>query len=88
MTVPSTTDPLEHPRYERLRRRAEARRARVEQEWESDAGDVEPPTPTQAMLALGTQVTTWTARLVVLTFVLIVIGLAIELGVAEAIPLP
>ena len=44
--------------------------------------------PTDAMLALGTATSKWVARLIVLAFAVVAIGLGIELGVAESIPFP
>jgi hypothetical protein len=52
------------------------------------ARSVEFETPTDAMLALGTRVATWTERLVLLTFIVIAVALGIELGLIDSIPLP
>jgi hypothetical protein len=43
-------------------------------------------TPTAAMAALGGQVLTWTTRIVVIAFILIVIAVGRELGVTDGIP--
>lgn len=78
-------------------RAADEWRTRAADEWrartelrgrEKQAQTDEPPTATDAMLALGGRVAAWTERLVLLVFLLIVIGLGIELGVAGAIPFP
>ena len=44
--------------------------------------------PTDAMLALATATSKWVARFIVAAFVVVAIGLGIELGVAELIPFP
>jgi hypothetical protein len=89
LTLPADTEVRQRRTYRRLRQSAEDVRARAEQRIrEADLPNTELPTPTDAMLALGTKVTAWTARVVVITFVLIVIGLGMELGVTEAIPFP
>lgn len=77
-----TADELRTRAVDEFRARAELR-AR-----EEHAPDEQAPSPTDAMLALGGRVAAWTERLVLLVFLLIVIGLGIELGVAGAIPFP
>jgi hypothetical protein len=87
ITLPADLEVRRRRSSRRLRQTAGELRVRAEQRVrEADFRYEEIPTPTDAMLALGTQVTAWTARIVVVAFVLIVIGLGVELGVAEAIP--
>lgn len=54
------------------------------QRADRQAGGVQ--TPTDAMLALGTQVANWTERLVLVGFVVVVFVLARELGIIDSIP--
>jgi hypothetical protein len=58
------------------------------QDERADAAPGESSNPTDAMLALGAQVVTWTERLVLLAFILVVLALGIELGLVESIPFP
>jgi hypothetical protein len=62
--------------------------ALVGNDRKGDAQADEFRTPTGAMVALGAEVITWTVRLIVIAFILIVIGLGRELGVVDAIPFP
>lgn len=70
--------PRLHPRIGQSRSQARHERS----------GPEDAPAPTDAMLALGTATSNWVARLIVLTFLAVVVGLGIELGVAETIPHP
>jgi hypothetical protein len=54
------------------------------QRADRQAGGVQ--TPTDAMLALGTQVANWTGRLVLIGFVVVVFVFARELGIIDSIP--
>ena len=60
---------------------------RTEPDWEfHDPPPREPITPTSAMVALGGRVVTWTTRLALVVFVLLVLVLARELGLTALIP--